>query len=64
MTLREIIARINLKHRIIDGTIYCIIENNDVVEHPQVRPASDQEISRIQVREICKSYAENRTIPH
>lgn len=57
MSLREIIARLKLKHRIVDGTIYCIIEDNDYVDYPQVRPASDKEIIDIQVREICKSYA-------
>ena len=64
MSLREIIARLKLKHRIVNGTIYCIIEDNDVLSYPVVRPASDKEIIDIQVREICKSYAENRTIPH
>ena len=57
MNLREIIARLKLKHRIVDGTIYCIIEDNDYVEYPQVRPASDKEIDYIKLREMLKSYA-------
>ena len=57
MNLREIIARLKLKHRIVDGTIYCIIEDNDYVDYPQVRPASDKEIAHIKLREMLKSYA-------
>ena len=56
MNLREIIARLKLKHKIVDGTIYCIIEDNDYVEYPQVRPASDNEINYIKIREMLKSY--------
>lgn len=57
MNLREIIARVNLKHSIVDGTIYCIIEDNDYVAYPQIRPASDNEIAHIKLREMLKSYA-------
>ena len=64
MTLLEIVARLNLKYKIVKGTIYCIIEDNAYVAYPQVRPASDKEILDIKERNrqqkidtLLKSYS-------
>jgi hypothetical protein len=64
MTLSEIVARLNLKHRIINGTIYCVIEDNAYVRYPHIRPASDDEIleikernRQIKIHSLLKSYS-------
>ena len=51
-TLREIVARLKLKYKIVNGMIYGIIEKDDVTPYPKMRPVSDKEIIDIQAREV------------
>jgi len=54
-TLRDIVARLKLKYKIVNGMIYGIIEKDDYSPYPKMRPVSDKEIIDIQAREITKT---------
>jgi hypothetical protein len=69
MNLREIVARLKLKHKIVKGTkrdeyiVYMVIEDNVIVGYPATRPAFDYEIDEVQdkerkndVKEMLKTY--------
>jgi len=58
MDLREIIARLKLKYKIVDGTIYAVFEKGDTIGYPTMRPAFAKEISQIQARETLNSILE------
>ena len=54
-TLRDIVARLKLKYKIINGMIYGIIEKDEELPYPKMRPASNDEIVDIQAREVTKA---------
>jgi len=69
MNLREIVARLKLKHKIVKGTkrdeyiVYMVIEDNPMIRYPTTRPAFDYEIDEVQgrerkndVKEMLKTY--------
>jgi hypothetical protein len=60
-TLRDIVARLKLKYKIVNGMIYAIIEKDDHTPYPKMRPVSDKEIMDIQAREITKAILKAHT---
>ena len=69
MNLREIVARLKLKHKIVKGIkkdeyiVYMVIEDNNFSAYPTTRPAFDYEIDEVQdiarkkdVKEMLKTY--------
>lgn len=69
MNLREIVARLNLKHKIVkdikrdEYIIYMVIEDNNFNAYPTTRPAFDYEIDEVRqkknhkdVKEMLKRY--------
>ena len=60
MNLQEIVARLKLKYKIIDGMIYAIVEKRDDLSYPQLRPAFNKEIDEIKLRELLKHYAKKK----
>ena len=72
-TLQDILKRLKLKHRIIHGTLYAVIEEpHDYLDYPQVRPATNQEIKEIKervesdrkIKEILKNYPKKDSEKH
>jgi hypothetical protein len=60
-TLRDIVARLKLKYKIINGMIYGVIEKDDELPYPTMRPASKNEIVDIQAREVTKAILKAHT---
>ena len=60
-TLREIVARLKLKYKIVNGMVYGIIEKDDHTPYPKMRPVSDKEIIDIQAREVTKAILKAHT---
>jgi|TARA_R110000824_G_scaffold250667_4_gene439437 hypothetical protein len=60
MNLREIVARLKLKYKIVDGVIYAIIEKGDTMPYPSLRPAFAKEIDEIRLREMLGFYTKEK----
>ena len=54
-TLRNIVERLKLKYKIVNGMIYGVIERDEEEPYPTMRPAFDDEIVDIQAREVTKA---------
>ncbi len=60
MNLQEIVARLKLKYKIIDGVIYAIVEKRDDLSYLTYRPAFDKEIDEIKLREMLSNYTKEK----
>jgi len=60
-TLRDIVARLKLKYKIVNGMIYGVIEKDEELPYPTMRPAFDDEIVDIQAREVTKAILKAHT---
>ncbi len=47
MNLQEIVARLKLKYKIVNGVIYAIVEKRDDLSYLTYRPAFNKEINEI-----------------
>ena len=61
MNLSEIVKRLKLKYKIVNGTVYAVIEDDGFAPYPTVRPAFDEEITEAQRKETINKVLKANT---